>query len=326
MALQKKHVSRILVFLLLVLLFLGHWSGLYSSLLGLTKPESISLAILLATAVLWVSEIIPLYITSLAILLLQIIWLLPAIQTQGQTATKNDFLIAFFSDITLLFIGGFVLAKLMNKFNLSDLFARKILKRTGTRPSAILLSIILVSALLSMWMSNTATAAMMFAIIAPIAQGLPEGSTFSKALALSIPFACNIGGIGTPIGTPPNAIAMDYLQALSVDITFTKWMAIAIPLMLVLLVLLWRLLLWLYPPKATELHLDLKSSKQLSRKQIAVIGIFILTVFGWLSSGQTGISLGMVGLMVVIVAFGSKLLDTRDFRNLSWDILFMLGG
>ena len=71
-----------------------------------------------------------------------------------------------------------------------------------------------------MWMSNTATAAMMFAIIAPLVIGLPETSTFTKALALAIPFACNLGGIGTPIGTPPNAIAMEYLQQANIPISF----------------------------------------------------------------------------------------------------------
>ena len=157
----------LIVLLLLALIGVAHGTGVFQSTLGLAPPASIALVILLGTAILWVAEVIPLYVTSMAVLFFQIIWLLPAITEAGMPATRNDFLIAFFSDITLLFMGGFVLAALMNKYRLSDMLARKILRRTGTKPSAVLLSIILVSSLLSMWMSNTATAAMMFAIIAP---------------------------------------------------------------------------------------------------------------------------------------------------------------
>ena len=326
MQVNRKYINQALILLMVLVILVGQRFGWYEHIFGISTPQSISLVILLITAILWVSEIIPLYITSLSILFLQNSWLLPSIEAAGLPASKNDFFIAFFSDITLLFMGGFVLAKLMTKYNLSSMLARSILNRTGTQPATVLLSIILVSALLSMWMSNTATAAMMFAIIAPIIHGLPNTSTFSKALALSIPFACNIGGIGTPIGTPPNAIAMEYLQGMDFNVTFTKWMLIAFPLMVVLLILLWRLLLWMYPPKSTSIKIESKPGGKLTRRQILVIFIFFLTVLGWLTSGQTGITVGTVGLLVVIVSFGTNLLSTKDFRNISWDILFMLGG
>jgi sodium-dependent dicarboxylate transporter 2/3/5 len=322
----KDFLPYLLVFTLLALLGVAYGTGSLQTGMGLSRPEAIALVILLATAILWVAEIIPLYVTSLAVLFFQILWLLPAIEGAGLEATRNDFLIAFFSDITLLFMGGFVLAALMNKYRLSNMLARSILKRTGTKPASILLSIILVSSVFSMWMSNTATAAMMFAIIAPIVQGLPNTNSFSKALALSIPFACNVGGIGTPIGTPPNAIAMEYLQYAGINVSFTMWMVVATPLMLLLMLILWRVLLKLYPPGDIEINLETKPLDTLSKGQIAVIVLFFLTVLGWLTSGSTGVSVGMVGLFVVLVAFGGNLLTTRDFKNISWDILFMLGG
>jgi sodium-dependent dicarboxylate transporter 2/3/5 len=160
----------------------------------------------------------------------------------------------------------------------------------------------------------------------PIVQGLPNTNSFSKALALSIPFACNVGGIGTPIGTPPNAIAMEYLQYAGINVSFTMWMVVATPLMLLLMLILWRVLLKLYPPGDIEINLETKPLDTLSKGQIAVIVLFFLTVLGWLTSGSTGVSVGMVGLFVVLVAFGGNLLTTRDFKNISWDILFMLGG
>ena len=243
MSIRKVFVPNYGIIITLTFLFIAYQFHWFQQLLGVTQPEEISIIILVATAVLWISEALPLYITSLGVLFVQLFWLLPALETAAIVAKKEDFLISFFGDITLLFMGGFVLAALLNKYGISRIIARRIIQRTSDSPSLILLSIILVSSLLSMWMSNTATAAMMFAIMTPIVVSLPDTSKFSKALALAIPFACNLGGIGTPIGTPPNAIAMEYLQQANVDITFAMWMLIAIPLMLVLLFLLWRVLL-----------------------------------------------------------------------------------
>lgn len=326
MSFRKKFTPNRVVILLLGGLLITYFSHVFQSLLGLSKEEEIAAIILIATAILWVSEALPLYITSLAVLFFQILWLLPALEETGIEATKEDFLIAFFGDITLLFMGGFVLAALLNKYGISRMIARNIIQKTGNSPAQVLLSLILVSAILSMWISNTATAAMMFAIIAPVIIDLPETSPFSKAIALAIPFACNLGGIGTPIGTPPNAIAMDYLQQMNINITFASWMAIAVPLMLILIFLLWKLLLKLYPPGDVKIQIQIDAIHDFGKQQYLVIGIFIVTVFGWLTSGATGLSTGMVGLFVVLTAFGSRLLETRDFKNLSWDILFMLGG
>jgi len=326
MSFRKIFSPNYLVISILIFLALAYPLHLFKNLFGITVLEEISVIILIGTAVLWVSETLPLYITSLGVLFIQIFWLLPVLQESGITAQKEDFLISFFGDITLLFMGGFVLAALLNKYGLSRIMARTIIQKTGDNPSRILLSIILVSSFLSMWMSNTATAAMMFAIMAPLVVGLPETSNFSKGLALSIPFACNLGGIGTPIGTPPNAIAMEYLMQSGINISFAMWMILTVPLMLILLFLLWKLLLKLYPPGKIEIELEIEKFHSLGKRQYLVLAIFLVTVAGWLTSGWTGISTGMVGLFVVLAAFGSRLLATNDFKNISWDILFMLGG
>ncbi|MEZ4686645.1 MAG: DASS family sodium-coupled anion symporter [Bacteroidia bacterium] len=315
-----------IVIILLGLLALSYFLHGFQSLFGITHQEEISAVILVATAILWISEALPLYITSLGVLFSQIVWLLPALEASGSGARKEDFLIAFFGDITLLFMGGFVLAALLNKYGISRIIARNIIERTGNSPSRVLLSIILVSAALSMWLSNTGTAALMFAIMAPVVMSLPETSLFPKGIALAIPFACNLGGIGTPIGTPPNAIAMDYLQQVGIEISFATWMLFAVPLMLILLFLLWKLLLRLFPPGDVEINIEIESVHRFGKRQYIVTGIFVLTVLGWVTSGYTGLSTGIVGLFVVLAAFGSRLLTTSDFKNLSWDILFMLGG
>lgn len=321
--LLKAQAYVIFLFFLLILSFGFHS---WQTFLGVGESEEIAIIILIGTAILWVSEAIPLYITSLGVLFFSILWLLPSLEAAGLPAKKEDFLIAFFGDLTLLFMGGFVLATLLNKYGISRAIARTIFQKTGTKPANILLSVILVSAMLSMWISNTGTAAMMFAIMAPVVADLPETNVFSKTIALGIPFACNIGGIGTPIGTPPNAIAMEYLSQAGFQVSFFGWMLFAIPLMLILLFLLWKSLLKMYPPKETSIDLKIEDFHAFGTRQYVVIGIFGLTVLGWTTSDLTGLSTGMVGLFLVLVAFGSKLLETRDFKNLSWDILFMLGG
>jgi sodium-dependent dicarboxylate transporter 2/3/5 len=317
----KKHFA---VLMALGLLLISYFTHAWQNLLALSAQEEIAGVILVGTAILWITETIPLYITSLGVLFFSIIWLLPSLEAAEVAATKSDFLIAFFGDITLLFMGGFVLAALLNKYGISRLIARTIIERTGNNSNSILFSIILVSAFLSMWISNTGTAAMMFAIMAPVIMDLPDGSPFAKAIALAI--ACNIGGIGTPIGTPPNAIAMEYIIQKGFQVTFFNWMIIAIPLMLLLLFLLWKLLLKIYPPQKKTVDLKIEATEEFGNEQYMVIVIFFITVIGWLTSGLTGISTGTVGLFVVLAAFGSKLLETRDFKGLSWDILFMLGG
>lgn len=326
MSIRKVFTPNYLIIVLLGLLLVINQLHWFQTFFGVTRAEEISIIILLATAILWISEALPLYITSLGVLFVQILWLLPELQNSGIESQKEQFLIAFFGDITLLFMGGFVLAALLNKYGLSRIMARRIIKRTGDSPSKILLSIIMVSSLLSMWMSNTATAAMMFAIMSPIVIGLPDTSKFTKALALAIPFACNLGGLGTPIGTPPNAIAMEYLQQANIDITFAMWMVITVPLMLILLFLLWKLLLRIYPIEDIKIDMEIEEFHTLGKRQYLVIAIFLITIIGWLTTGSTGISTGMVGLFVVIIAFGTRLLETQDFKNISWDILFMLGG
>lgn len=313
---------------LAIAFLLAHSFGLYRAVLGLGPGESVALTILLITALFWITETVPLYITSLGVLAMSVLWLLPVLNGLGREAQKEDFLQAFFGDITLLFMGGFVLSALLNKFGLARRIANWMIQKTGNAPDRVLLGLIAISALLSMWMSNTATAAMMFAIVGPLILQIPAGSTFSKAIALAIPFACNIGGLGTPIGTPPNAIAMEYLNRSGIEISFALWMVISIPLLLLLLAALWQLLLRLYPPGNIKITIDEDpvSADNFTVRQKIVMVIFALTILGWLTGGMTGLSTGFVGLLCIIISFGIGLLNTADFRNISWDILFMLGG
>lgn len=125
--------------------------------------------------------------------------------------------------------------------------AKVLLKPFGTNPKFVLLGLMSVTALFSMFMSNTATAAMMLAILTPVLALFTPEDKGRAAFALAIPIAANLGGIGTPIGTPPNAIALKALQGMGLDVSFGKWLMFGIPFVIVMILIAWLLLLWLFP-------------------------------------------------------------------------------
>ncbi|MDX2471642.1 MAG: SLC13 family permease [SAR324 cluster bacterium] len=292
----------------------------------INQSQAISLSILLIAATLWVTEWTPLYITSFIILFLQVTWLLPTLHKVVSTSDRQAYYSPFFSDIILLFLGGFILASALHKYALDARIANWLLKRTGSKPANVMLGMMIICAILSMWMSNTATTAMMFAILLPILDKIPAGNPFSKALALCIPFACNLGGLGTPIGTPPNAIAMNYLAEAGLNISFGQWMMATFPFLILFLGLLWFVLLKIYPPGDLVLELPHMENMPLTAKHYFIIFTFLLTILGWLTTKVHGYSIGTASLLPVLLIFGSGLLKSSDFKQLPWDVLFMVGG
>lgn len=296
------------------------------SVLGLTPAQNAAAFIVLTAAVLWVTEWVPLFVVSFLVLALELIWLSPLLALAQPGFDSQIFFAPFFSQIILLFLAGFVLSQLMQKYNLDVHFAHFLLRRSQGKPKRIILALILAGAFLSMWMSNTATTAMMLAISMPLIRQLPVDDHYRTAIVLAIPFACNLGGMGTPIGTAPNAIALSYLHGIGIELSFAHWMLLAVPFMTVLLVVLWQLLLWMYPGKSECIELTQTHFERFDGQQKFVIGIFALTIIGWLFGARIGLSTGMVSLLPIIASFWFGLLNADDFRSLSWDVLFMVAG
>jgi sodium-dependent dicarboxylate transporter 2/3/5 len=292
----------------------------------LTFAQEIAAAILIIAAVLWSTEWVPLFVVSFLILALEIVWLLPLLQITDVNASVEIFFSSFFSNIILLFLGGFVLSSLMQKYGLDLKFAQAILERTHGNAPYTLLGIILVCAFLSMWISNTATTAMMLTIIFPMLKRIPEGHPFKIALVLSIPFACNIGGIGTPIGTPPNAIALSYLSNMGLNLSFAQWVLLTLPFLVFFLFFLWQLLLRLYPANGLVLRIEGRETGTFDYKHVMALSIFALTALGWFFGSRLDLKTGTVALLPIITCFWFGLLDTNDFRKLPWDILYIISG
>ena len=212
----------------------------------------------------------------------------------------------------------------MQKYNMDTLFANKILKHTGKSPYTVMIGIMIVTAFLSMWMSNTAATTLMIAVVLPIVKELKDDPS-AKAMLLSVPFAANVGGIATPIGTPPNAIAIQSLAEAGISISFIKWFSFGFPVTLVMLVIIYFLLRIFFPSNLKSIDLEIKSS-EIGPKQKIVLLVLILTALLWFTTGIHGIPAALVALLPPIVFLGSGLMNRNDLRMIGWDILIMIAG
>jgi sodium-dependent dicarboxylate transporter 2/3/5 len=294
---------------------------------GLPEGGKISLGIFVVAILLWVTEAIPIFVTSSVILVLEVVFLArPGGPLNLERGGYEIFTNSFSSPIILLLLGGYALALTVQKHDLGSLLAVMIIRRVGTRPDRILLGAMTTTGLLSMWMSNTAATASMIVVIFPVLKLLDNQDPFRKALLLGIPFSSSIGGLGTPIGTPPNAIAMGLLESAGVQVSFLKWMLIGVPIAAVIMLIAWRILVKLFPCRVTAVDFDVSAHRSLNPRQILVLIFGLVTILLWLSTSLHGIPTSIVAIFPVIVFFGFGFLQKRDFSELGWNVLIIVGG
>jgi solute carrier family 13 (sodium-dependent dicarboxylate transporter), member 2/3/5 len=297
----------------------------------LPREASFMVGIFVLAALLWMTEALPLFATSLLVIGLQILLLAnpggwPGLGfEQGVGPGFQDILAAAVDPVIVLFFGGLLLARAAVKEGVDGAMASLMLRPCGGGPRAVLLGIMAVTAVFSMWMSNTATAAMMITLVVPLLAALAPGEPFRKALVLAVAFAANIGGMGTPIGSPPNAIAVSYLRGAGYPLTFIEWMLLAVPLMCALLILAWLVLWLLYPPRTAGLRLEPARKPMTPRGWYAVV-VFAITAGLWLSEPWHGLPAAVVALLPAIAFTATRLLDQRDVNSLDWNILILIAG
>ncbi len=321
---RKKNIISISVG---IVLFVIVYYFPFGSLQTLNGDMRAALGILILAAVLWMTEAIPLYVTSLVIVLGQIFFI------QEKTVSSAEALAPFFSPIIALFLGGFVLAAALSQYELDLKMIKSVLKLAGRAPRSILFAMMGITGFLSMWMSNTATTALMIAIAVPIYTQIPKDDKFKKALILGVPFAANIGGMVTPIGTPPNAIIIEELSIKGTPIGFLDWMIIALPLALILFIFTYFVLYFSFSSKTDSINIEMeeKIDSGFSKTQIFVLLIFMLTVALWLGSsievmGEFFQHPGFIALIPPVAFFSTGLLDKDDLADLNWDVLLLMGG
>ena len=290
---------------------------------GLTIIEQRVIALFIFAACMWISEAIPIWTTSVLVLVLMLLTTSDSMfnfmrvddPTFG-TPIGNKALMASFADPTImLFMGGFVLAITATKYKLDAALAK------------VMLALLLVTGVFSMFMSNTATAAMMLAILTPVLSSLPANGKGKIALALAIPVAANIGGIGTPIGTPPNAIAKGNLEnLLGINIGFGDWAMIMIPLALVILLIMWFVLIKLFPFSQKNIKIEIEGEFEKSPKAYIVYITFALTILLWVTDKLTGVNSNVVALIPFAVFSVCGIFTKEDLRLIDWDVLWLVAG
>lgn len=334
------HISRAIKIAVVVAVCLAIWLMPTSAfgIAGLTIIQKRVIAIFAFAALMWILEVVSSWTTSVfvvAMLLVTVsdssLWLFdnaPA-ETLGTQVSYVSILHCFADPTIMLFIGGFILAIAATKTGLDGLLARVLLKPFGTKPKYVLLGFILVTGFFSMFLSNTATAAMMLTFLTPVLKSM-EGEGKGKAgLALAIPMGANIGGIATPIGTPPNAIALKYLNdpaGMNMNIGFGEWVGFMLPFAVLMMILAWLLLLWLFPFKHDKIELKIESEAKKDWRSIIVYITFAITILLWMTDKFTGMNANAVAMIPVGVLSIVGVITKRDLEEINWGVLWMVAG
>ena len=300
-----------------------------------TLTQQRVIAIFVFTAMMWILEVIPTWTTSVvaivAILLTTSnkgLGFLMMKENIGEMTNYKSVMAAFADPVIMLFLGGFVLAFAATKVGLDVQLAKIMLKPFGNKPKTVLLGVLLVIGIFSMFMSNTATAAMMLTFLTPVLMTLPADGGGRISFALAIPIAANLGGIGTPIGTPPNAIALGALQEAGFNITFVGWMIRMVPYVIVMLLIAWFLLTKMFPFKAKTIELKIEGApvKVTPFQKYVVWVTFALTIILWVFEGVIGVNSNIVAMIPFAVFSATGILKARDLEHINWAVLWMVAG
>lgn len=298
-----------------------------------------TLFILIFAANLWISEAIPAFAVALLIVALEILLLgFNGFNFDGSNEWKK-YLNQWSNPLIFLFLAGFIMAIAASKTKLDIWLAKKVLFYVGGKPQDIITGLIAITFVLSMFVSNTATAAMMMSIIAPILLLIKKDNPFKKAVLLAIIIGANLGGMCTIIGTPPNAIAVGFLSDQAPS--FLGWMFLATPPALISAWALRYLIIKVYP--STQHYISLKAlhevdddtnAKPKSKSKVAiadwkkqvVIFTFLFTIVLWLSEPLHGIPTSVVSFLPIVCFTLFGIIDPDDIRQVRWDVIILIIG
>ena len=330
----KKLIEAIVV--LIVTLVLWNLPSSAFGMEGLTAIQQRIIAIFAFATLMWIMEVVPSWATSVGIIGLMLLFcsdsgVKPLCNPDevGTLLSYKGVMACFADPVIMLFIGGFILAIAATKTGLDAQLAKILLIPFGKKSNMVLLGFLLITGLFSMFVSNTATAAMMLTFLTPVFRQLPANGKGRIALALSIPIAANLGGMGTPIGTPPNTIALKYLndpEGLNLGIGFGQWMLIMVPLVLVLLFIAWLLLQKIFPFTQKTIELTIEGDMKKGVQSKIVIATFIVTVLLWLLDSVTGINSYTVALIPFLVFSMTGVIGRQDLEEINWSVIWMVAG
>ena len=290
------------------------------------RRATVVLALLGLVIVLWVTEIIPLYVTSL---------LVPVVVVVAGVGNASQALAPFFHPIIALFFGGFLMAEAMKRVRLDHVLAVNLVARAGRSPALLFAALLGTAAFLSMWMSNTAATAVLVPIALAVTEPI-ESRGYRKACVLGIAFAATTGGVGSMIGTPANPLASEFLGAFADrPIAFVDWFAYGLPFVLLFLPVM-GFYLWrrsdasVDPARFGEARAAARAEREalgrMTREQWVVLVVMLLVVAAWLTQRVHGVSTGIVAVAGAVLLGLLGRIDTDDLQRISWSALLTFGG
>lgn len=304
---------------------------------GLTVVQQRVIAIFVMAVMLWLTEAIPSWGTSVTIIFVLLFCVSDSSFKflQGNGGEYGQLLdsvgiMACFADPTIiLFLGGFILAIAATKSGLDVWMAKTMIKPFGTKSENVLLGFMLITGIFSMFISNTATAAMMLTFLTPVFKALPANGKGRIALTMSIPIGANLGGLGTPIGTPPNAFAYKVLNdpnGLNMDISFGQWMLVMAPMVIILLIISWFVLRHFFPFKQKTIHLEIEGDMHRNWRTVVVGVTFAVTILLWIFGKQLGINANTTAMLPIAVFAFTGVITAKDLQEIDWGVIWMVAG
>ena len=315
---------------LVVVCLLVAWAGAFGPAHeGLSQQGVLALYILILCAGLWVTEAMPAFAVSLLAIGLEIALLG---RTNGDQGDWEMYIATWGSPLVWLFFGGFILAEAAKKTGLDRWMALHVLSRLGNRPAVVLGGVMAATAVLSMFLSNTATATMMVAMLGPLVANTRQQPRRVRAILLGIALAANIGGMGTIIGTPPNAIAAGVLAQVDA-VNFAQWMVYGIPPAILLLTIAWSYLTLVYlgvgrfsADECLTLPREDRPRTVPPIQQSLVVVTFFVTILMWMTSPWHGIPTTVVSFIPICALTATGILESEDVKNIAWDVLLLIAG
>ncbi len=304
---------------------------------GLTIVQRRVIAIFVMAVMLWLTEAIPAWATSVTIIFVLLFcvsnssfkFLQGDGSEYGQLLDSVGIMACFADPTIILFLGGFILAIAATKSGLDVWMAKTMIKPFGKKSENVLLGFLLITGIFSMFISNTATAAMMLTFLTPVFKALPANGKGRIALTMAIPIGANLGGMGTPIGTPPNAFAYKVLNdpaGMNMDISFGQWMMIMAPFVIILLLIAWLLLRKLFPFTQKTIELEINGDMHRNWRTVVVAVTFVVTILLWVFGKQIGINANTTAMLPIAVFAFTGVITGKDLQDIDWSVIWMVAG
>ncbi len=294
-------------------------------------PDDVNFVVLIGLLAigLWITEAIPPFAVGIFIIAMLMFGFGTPYLLEGSTSVQI-YLDTWTSNVIWLLLGGFFLAQGMKVAKIDRWLFEYTLKRFGSSPRKLLLGLMFTTAFGSMVMSNTATTAMMISSVLPLVHLIGKENRFAKTILIGIPASAAVGGIGTIIGSTPNAIAVGALHEIGISINFLDWMVFGLPIAIVLVYSFYHVLARSIPKSMTiaDLQLDqLETTKKVNVKnKRAVLFTLTITVGLWLTESLHGIPVAATSAVPIVLLTLTQVVGAKEVRSLPWDTLMLVAG